>query len=364
MKMTSADIERLRLYNQRLAGIRFEGPEAAVQWLGAVQAQDYAAAKWAVAQRTVSGTDSDIDRALAAGTILRTHILRPTWHFVAPEDIRWIMELTAPRVHALNGHYYRKTGLDHAVFVKSNRALARALAGDRQLTRAELGSILQKARITQSSDDPLRLVLLIMRAELDMVICSGARRGRQFTYALLDERAPRTPALARDEGLAELVRRFFISRGPATIKDFTRWSSQTVADARTGISMTENQLTKVEVDGATYWLAPDLPDMSEPPPRALLLPAYDEYLLSYKNQGDAMKGVSPEELQEVGAYAGQTILLDAKVVGIWKRSYTKETVDIMPRYFVKVTAAQRRAVAGAIESYGEFAERPARFQDS
>ena len=215
--VTGSEIQRLRLYNQHLAGTRFKKPEAAVQGLVAVQAQDYAAAKWAVAQRTADATDAGIDRALAAGTILRTHVLRPTWHFVAAPDIRWMLELTAPRINALSAYYYRKTGLDDGVFLKSNAALKKALQGGRQLTRAELGSVLQKARISKSTDDPLRLVYLVMRAELDMVICSGARRGKQFTYALFDERVPEPAGLSRDEALSELVRRFFTSRGPATL---------------------------------------------------------------------------------------------------------------------------------------------------
>ena len=354
--MTSSDLQRLRLYNQHLAGTRFKKPEAAVQWLGAVQAQDYAAAKWAVAQRTVDGTDAGIDQALADGSILRTHILRPTWHFVAPGDIRWMLELTAPRVNALSAYYYRKTGLDARVFLKSHAALTKALQGGAQLTRAELASVLQKARIIKPTDDPLRLVYLVMRAEQDMVICSGGRRGKQFTYALLNERVPKTVVLSRDEALSELVKRFFTSRGPATLQEFMRWSSLSAADGRAGLGMLEGQLARVVVDTETYWASPDLPSMRKPPPRAFLLPAYDEYLLSYKAHGDAMKGLSSEHLQRVSAGAGQTILLDGKVVGTWKRTYGKNGIDITPCYLVKMTTAQIRIVATAAEQYGKFAD--------
>ena len=361
--MTNSEIQRVRLYNQRLAGMRLKKPEAVVQLLVAVQAQDYAAAKWAIAQRTVDVTDAGIDRALAAGTILRTHVLRPTWHFVAPADIRWMLKLTAPRVNALNAYYYRKTGLDEAVFKKSNAALTSALRGGGQLTRVELASLHQKARIIKSTDDPLRLMYIIMRAELDMVICSGARRGKQFTYALLEERVPGTAGLNRTEALAKLVRRFFTSRGPATVKEFTRWSSLSAADARAGLVMVEGQLTRVVVDGETYWSGPDMPSMQEPPPRAHLLPAYDEYLLSYKTHGDAMLDLTPEHRQQVSAGAGQTILLDGKVVGTWKRSNKKDSVDITPCYFVKLTAAQIRAIAAAAGRYGKFVELPASLQN-
>ena len=121
--MTTLDIAHQRLYNQHISGAPFERPEDVVQWLGAVQAQDYAGAKWAVAQRMHGITDADMDQALAEGTILRTHVIRPTWHFVAPADIRWMLSLTAPRVNAMNAYYYHQLGLDDAVFAKSNAVL-------------------------------------------------------------------------------------------------------------------------------------------------------------------------------------------------------------------------------------------------
>jgi hypothetical protein len=203
-----------------------------------------------------------------------------------------------------------------------------------------------------------------MRAELDLVICSGARRGKQFTYALLEERVAKTAVLSRAEALVELVRRFFTSRGPATLKEFARWSSLSVADGKAGIAMLEGHLARLVVDNETYWSGRDLPSMHEKPRRAFLLPAYDEFLLSYKTHGNAMLGLSPQNVRTIGAAAGQTILLDGKVVGTWKRSYTKDGVDITPFYFVKLAAAQKRAVAAAVGRYGIFAEVPATLQDS
>lgn len=180
----------MRLHNQHLARAKLASPNAVVAWMGAVQSQDYVGAKWAVGQRMQGATDATLDRAFADGTILRTHIMRPTWHFVAPADIRWLLALTAPRVNATNAYYYRKFGLDDAILARSNAVLTSTLRGGAQRTRTELASVLQEAGI---ATDDLRLGLIIMHAELDAVICSGARRGKQFTYALLDEAGAARP---------------------------------------------------------------------------------------------------------------------------------------------------------------------------
>src|SRR5262249_52761007 len=151
--------------------------------------QDYAGAKWALGMRLRRATDNDIEHAYADGSILRTHLLRPTWHFVTPHDIRWMLALTAPRVHAVNAYMYRKLDLDGAIFKRSNAALAKALRGGHTRTRDELRRVLQRAGI--AVDAELRMSYLMMRAELDGIVCSGPRRGKQFTYTLLDERAPK-----------------------------------------------------------------------------------------------------------------------------------------------------------------------------
>src|SRR6266498_1240353 len=181
------DILRQRLHNQLLSQTKFIQPSQVVAWLGAVQSQDYAGAKWALAQRTEGLTDAAIEQAFADGEILRTHVLRPTWHFVTPTDIRWMLELTAPRVRAAMAYMDRQLALDKAIFKKSNAALVKALRDSKQLTRSELTSVFQQAHINV---DGLRLGHILMHAELDGIVCSGGRRGKQFTYALLDERAP------------------------------------------------------------------------------------------------------------------------------------------------------------------------------
>src|SRR5260370_3742003 len=220
--MTNLDIAQQRLHNQHISRQTFERPEEVGQGVGAVQSQDYAAAKGALGLGMQGVTDDAIEQEFADGAIIRTHVMRPTWHFVAPADIRWLLALTAPRINAFNAYYYRKLELDDALFRHSNAVLAKALQGSKQLTRSELASALQQAGI--AADNLLRSTYIIMHAELDGIICSGARRGKQFTYALLDERVPPTRALDRDEALGEFARRYFTSQAPATLHNFLWWS--------------------------------------------------------------------------------------------------------------------------------------------
>ena len=257
--MTRAEIARRRLRNERLVGAPFASAVEVVRWLGAVQAQDYAGAKWAVGQRVRGGTDADVEAACDRGDILRTHVMRPTWHFVVPADIRWMLALTAPQVKARMAYYDRQLALDGPTYARTNAVIARALEGGRHLTREELGKVLAAAGVAASGQ---RLGHVMFRAELDAVVCSGPRRGKQFTYALLDERVPPVAALAREEALAALVRRYFTSHGPAQLNDFAWWSGLTVADAKAGVQMLAGDLVHADVDGKRYWLAP-----SKTPPK-------------------------------------------------------------------------------------------------
>jgi len=175
------EIARRRLANQRLIGNPFADPTQVVKRLGAVQSQDYPGGKWGIAQRTPRATDADVERALDIGAILRTHVLRPTWHFVAAGDIRWMLALTAPRVRSVMASYDRQLELDDKVFAKSAKAITKALTGGKELTRAELRGVLERAKLGRIFSQ--RLGHLMMRAELDALVCSGVRRGKQATYA-------------------------------------------------------------------------------------------------------------------------------------------------------------------------------------
>ncbi len=351
--MIPFNILQQRLHNQRLAGTAFTQPDEVVHWLGAVQAQEYPGATWGITQRANDLSAAAIDQAFAAGAILRTHVLRPTWHFVTPADIRWILKLTAPRVHALNASYYRKLELDDATLAQTSAVLERALHGGKQCTRAELATFLEQAGI--STSDRLRLSYIMMHAELDGLICSGAMRGKQHTYALLDERVPPAKTLERDESLAELTRRYFTSHGPATVKDFSWWSGLATADAKAGLAMNTSQLETAVVDGITYWFAPHLPASNAVSPMAHLLPAYDEYTIAYKDHSALL---DPHYADQVIAAFGIVIVINGHIVGAWKRVLTKNNVVLTLNPFRALTEAESQALALAVQRYAAFLQRP------
>ena len=345
----SLDIIRLRLANQRLSGARFTKPEQVVAWMGAVQAQEYGDSKWALSLRTRRASNEAVERALSAGAILRTHVLRPTWHFVAAADIRWMLELTGPRVSARMATYNRQLELDASVFRRSRNAIVRALRGGVQLTRQELKAVLQKAGIR--ADGVQRLAHIVMQAELDAVICSGARRDNQVTYALLDERAPASKALSRDDALAELTHRYFRSHGPAQVVDFVWWSGLTTADARRGLEMTAKDFDSEAIDGKTYWF-PRAAVRGSEEPSAYLLGLYDEYLIAYKDRSAAL-----DRARWAGAALhpfSAPILVNGQVVGGWRRFARKDGVEIALTPFGQLSKKDAAAVAAAAQSYGRF----------
>jgi hypothetical protein len=301
-------------------------------------------------------TDDDIDQAFADGAILRTHLLRPTWHFVTPADIRWMLALTSQRVHAANAFMYRKLELDNTIFRRSNATLAKALRGGKQLTRDELREVLQRSGI--ATDDRLRLAYIMVFAELEGVVCSGARRGKQFTYALLDERAPYTKTLEREEALAELTGRYFVSRGPATVQDFAKWSGLTVSDARRGLEGVKAQLRHEVVDGKEYWLSTSAASTEDISPTAYLLSIYDEYISGYKDRSAVGGAEVGAKLTSMGNDLSNIIVVDGQIVGTWKRALRRDAVVIETNLLTRLTRAENRAVSLAAQRYGEFLERP------
>jgi hypothetical protein len=350
--MPDLDIAHQRLVNQHIARPTFKTAEEVVTALAAVQAQDYAGAKWALGMRMQNATEAAIEQAFNDGTLLRTHVLRPTWHFVAPCDIRSLLALSAPRVHVANGTMYRKLELNNPVFKRSNAALAKALSGGNQLTRDELRQVLQKAGIP--SDGEFRMTYIMMQAELEGVVCSGGRRGNQFTYSLLDDRAPHAKFLKREEALVALAGRYFRSRGPATVHDFAKWSGLTLADARAGLEAIQSQLQQTVVGKQSYWSTPSQQSSIDQASTAYLLSIYDEYISGYKDRSDIVSNEYGAKLQGMGNALTHVIVVDGQIVGTWKRSITNDAVAIATSAFSRLTKPQSRAVAVAAQRYGNF----------
>ena len=353
-------IGQRRLHNLGLCGSPRASPDDVVRWLVAVQSQDYGPAKWSIGQRASGVTDAMLDAAYAAGTILRTHVLRPTWHFVTPADIRWLLRLTGPRVHIGNAYMYRRLGLDKTVRAGCAALVAEALTGGNHRTRAELRAVLESAGI---ATDGFRLAYILMSAELDGVICSGALRGNQHTYALLDERVP--PALGPDgdDALAELIPRYLTSHGPATVNDLRWWSSLTVADINRGIDMVSSQLTSDDVDGLRYWSVPreHAPDTGSP--TVHLLQGYDEYLVGY-SQSKHVVDIAQRwsSLTPRSRVLNGVAILDGQLAGHWKRTLRRRSVTFDVALYEPFDDAQTHALQAAADAQAAFLERTATVQ--
>jgi hypothetical protein len=346
-----------RMHNLRLSGAPFDAPQDVVRRLGAIQSQDYGPAKWSIAERAADVGEDALDRAFDAGTILRTHVLRPTWHFVLPEDIRWLLALTGPRVQALNAYYYRRLGLDGDARTRTRRLLARTLRGGEQLTRKELKALLQRTGI---ATEGFRLAYILIDAELEGIICSGARRGRQHTYALLYDRAPASTTLLPDEALGELILRYFISHGPATAKDLRWWSSLTSADIQRGLKVAGSRLRREVIDGVSYWSGTATSFDQVATPTVHLLQAYDEYIVGYTeskyvlDQSGGSRSLSPDR-----PIFNHAVILDGQVAGHWKRTLAKDSLAIEAALYSPFDDAQMDALQAAADEYGMFLGRSA-----
>jgi len=262
-----------------------------------------------------------------------------------------LLALTAPRVNILNGTMYRKLELDDALLRRSNATIAKALRGGKHLTREELGAVLAGVGIVA---DGMRLGYIVHKAELDAVVCSGPRRGKQFMYALLDERAPQAKTLQRDEALVELVTRYFTSHGPATAQDFSWWSGLTLADARAGLDMVKGHLMHEVIDGETYWFAASAAFAKDKSPTVYLLPNYDEYI-SYKDRSAVFDPQHADLMNpDKNIVFAHYVVVDGQIVGTWRRTFAQKKVVIESKPFVKLTAAQNRAYQAAAQCYAEF----------
>jgi hypothetical protein len=322
INMTSREVAHLRLANQQMAGTLFTRPADLVQWMNCMQAQDYGMAKWAIGCRLKGMSDASVEQDFNDGKILRAHVLRPTWHFVCPADIRWLLKLSAPRVKAMSRIYHQKLGIDHAILRQSKKIITKALNKHHRLTREELTSILHKEKINVSDS---RVGHLLMDAELDALICSAGRAGNKFSYQLLDEAVPVSDLPGYEESIAELAKRYFFSRGPASIQDLAWWGNLTMSEARKGLEMNKHQLQHVSVNGNDYWFSVRS-GIQLPPGRAtFLLPAFDEYMVAYRNRDDVL---NPGFAGQCNFGLGPVIVYNGQVAGTWRRTGKKDKLHI------------------------------------
>jgi hypothetical protein len=341
---TDRDIARWRLHSQLLAA-PVDGAEQVVRSLLAVQAENPAQSAWAVATRATSPRQRDLADAIADGRVLRTHVLRPTWHYVHADDVQWLLEVTAPRVlptvdQQLRPLADRMTALTDAV----EEALAEA--SDR--TRAELATALadRGAELTG-----VQLMVLLAHLELHSLVCSGVPRDGEHTYALFADRVPAPRRLDRDEALTELAMRYFTSHGPATERDLAYWATLTVTDVRRGIAGAADRLASFDHDGRTFWHAPgDAPASAEP--AGHLLQVLDEMYRGYQDSRwmiDA-EGVVPRARETAIGMA----LVDAQLVAGMKRTVGPKAVTFEVRPHRALGVREVEAITDAAKRYADY----------
>jgi hypothetical protein len=356
--MTQKDIALYRLGNQQICSSVFHSPKQVVHWMGAIQAQDYSMAKWAIGARLPDATNETVEDAIRKGEILRTHILRPTWHFVAAEDIRWMLELSAPAIKAASSFMNRQLGLEAPLLKKTSKIIEKELAG-KQLTRAELASHLAKKGITMN---PLRAAHILLWAELDGIVCNGPVRDNQFTYALLEERVKEGKLPDKSEALAQLASRYFTSHGPATLRDFTWWSGLPVSQARAGLEAVKSDFLCEQIGGEHYWFSPSPVEASST--TAYFLPAYDEFMVSYKERAASLdKKFRSDTISGNGIFK-PIIVLDGRVLGTWKRVVKKDKVLMETFFFRQKETPKLNIRKQAADRFGRFLSLPVVLQNA
>ena len=351
--MEATEIAQNRLASQQLINKKFLTPLDITAWMGAIQAQDFPMAKWAIGLRLPGATDALIESAINRGDILRTHLLRPTWHFVAAEDICWLVELSAPQIKAAQRSRDRDLELTDEIYSRSNAIIEKALSGGNHLTKEELVKELGKASI---ATDQNRASHLLMRAELEKIICSGAIRNGRPTYALLSERVRNRKNLSREEALFKLAERYFASRCPATSEDFSWWSGLPAGMVREALDLTKGSFHREQLRGKNFIIPNDFtpPDVSRP--TAILLPPYDEFILSYADRSASISHELESHLKEISdrGMFRPIIVIDGQVRGTWKRTIKKESVTIEVNPFDAYDLQSRKAILEATKQYAAF----------
>ena len=360
-------IASIRLINQRIARPHLKSVKDTVAWMGAMQAQDYAMAKWAIGVRTPNSTNDAVETAIDRGEILRTHLLRPTWHIISADDFSWLLELTSPGIKASLTSRHKQLGLSEAVISKSEAIIEKALRGGKHKTRKELIAELGEAGI---ATDENRASHLFLRAELDGILCSGATKGGGWTYALCAGRVPKAKSLTREEALAALGERYFSSRGPATLRDFIWWSGLAAADAKRALGMVKPQMCSETIDSLTYWFADSQSGHStgratertaEQESVGLgcihLLPAFDELLIGYSDRSASLPFEHRRKSVSNNGIFRPIVVEGGQVKGTWKRTFKGDKVLVEIELFERPQKNATGALERASERFGRFVDR-------
>ena len=348
--MTHSDISHIRIQNQQLSQAHFSTAKELVGYMGAMQAQDFPMARWAVGVRLPEMNDEIIAKAYNDAEIIRTHVMRPTWHFVSPNDIYWMLELTAPRIKPILKSSIMRLELTTNTINKCYQILENELSNNRSLTRENIKQLFEDENIRT---DDNRLSHIMMNAELDSLVCSGPLKNNKLTYALLNERVPDKLLLSRDESLAELAQRYFKSHGPATIRDFVWWSGLSVTDAKKSLEMNKGNLICKKIENEAYWFS-DFNVQQINQPSVHLLPAFDEIIISYRDRNAIInESHNKKAISENGIFR-PVIVVDGQVCGIWRRTTQKNTAKIEVSLFDQHDDETLTSIENKVSNYVHF----------
>lgn len=349
--MNITDITYLRLFNQLLIGSEYKTAKEIVSRMGAMQAQDYSMAKWAIGVRLPGSTEKTIEAALDEGEILRSHLMRPTWHFVSSDDIYWMLELSAPQIKVIQTARDKVLQLNENIYRKSNFIIENALQGGEHLSREELTLELETASVPT---DYNKISHYLLRAEIDGIICSGNIKNNKNTYTLLEERIPRPKKITREEATSRLAQIYFTSHGPATIQDFVWWSGLSITESKRALETVKSNLLSETVDNQTYWF-PNTLSIPEPDKNTVfLLPAFDEFIISYKDRTDSLPFEDHNKAVSNNGIFRPIIVVNGQVTGLWKRRTQNDKVTLETNLFQPVSEIIENLIEEGVHHYEVF----------
>ena len=350
METKSNLISKTRLINQKIASTEYKSPSEIVSWMGAMQAQDYSMAKWAIGSRLKGSTDIKVESSYNKGEILRIHLLRPTWHFVSADDIYWMLQLSSTKIKSSLKSRHAQLELSDPIIAKTTNIIEKALLKETYLTREELAKEFSKAAIRTNEN---RLSHILFCAEMDGIICSGPLKINKLTYALLHERVPHKKELSKEESLAELAKRYFKSRCPATLEDFIWWSNLSVTDARKAVHLIKDDFHSESIGSSVYWIS-NSEDLRIRRNSVYLLPAYDEFLISYRDRSSSLSEVNNKRSVSDNGIFYPLIVINGQVAGTWKRKTNKNKVSVELLFFKQPAPSTIKLIEDKVNGFGKY----------
>jgi Winged helix DNA-binding domain len=341
-----AEVGLLRLAAQRIAGPGMDTPTEAVRWLAAAQAQDHGGMLCSIALRTASRTRQAVEAAFTAGEIVKSWPMRGTLHVVAAEDLPGLLSLTAPRVVAGAASRRAGLGLDLPLLERARTVALGALAGGGQFRREDLYAVWDNAGLSTAGQRGYHMLWHLAQTG---TLCFGPIRDGGHLLVLVDEWIARPRLVERDEMLGDLAARYFRGHGPATVKDFTRWTKLTAADVRTGLALARPRLAHADIDGVEYLMDPETPDRlaawRSEARGVFLLPGFDELMLGYADRGAMLPTEFADRIVPGGnGMFRPTVVHDGRVVGTWKRSGRGSTATVTATPFTTFPAEVVQAI--------------------